>query len=47
MVAVCDHAMVLRDAIVEYQVGVNLEAPDRPVEFFADARVVRTTKGDI
>ena len=28
MRAVCEHAEVLRDAIVEYQVRVNLKAPD-------------------
>ena len=37
MRAVCELTEALRDAIVEYQVSVNLEAPDQPVELFADA----------
>jgi len=38
MSAVCELAGVLRGAIVEYQVGVNLEVSNQLVEFFADVQ---------
>ena len=37
MCVVCELADALRDAIVEYQVRVDLETPGKPSELFADA----------
>ena len=47
MRAVCELAEVLRDAVIRYQVRVNLEVPDQPIEFFSDALIACTTEGRI
>ena len=47
MYIVCELAEMLRDAIIEFQVRINLWSPDQLAEFFADAWVVCTTKGSI
>ena len=36
MRAVCELAEALRDAVVEYKVRINFEAPGRLVEFYAN-----------
>ena len=45
--AVCELTQVLRDAIVEYQVGVNFEVSNQLIKLSADAYIVCTTKGNI
>jgi len=47
MHSVCELAEILRDAIIEFQVRVNLGSPDQLAEFIADTCAVCTTKGNI
>ena len=47
MSAVCELVEILRDAIVEYQVRVNLEVFNQLLELFANSHIVCTTKGNI